>query len=69
MSKQRNCENGDSRKAYLQGHIEKSLWPYETVMFVGKRYCQTRLGFRLNVAPLIMQSVLKAVLAQDETIE
>lgn len=58
----------DLRKAYLQIRVEKSLWPYQTVVFKGKRYCLTRLGFGLNVAPLIMRAVLNAVLAQNETI-
>ena len=57
----------DLRKECLQVHGEKSLWPYQTIMFKGKQYCLTRLGFGLNVA-LLMRSVLKAVLAQDETI-
>ena len=34
----------------------------------GQRYCLTRLGFGLNVAPQIMQSVVKAVIGQDETV-
>ena len=51
----------DLRKAYLQVHVDKSLWAYQTVMFKGKRYCLTRLGFGLNVAPLIMSGILTAV--------
>ncbi|KRX66717.1 hypothetical protein T09_12756 [Trichinella sp. T9] len=48
----------DLKKAYLQIRIDKSLWPYQTVVFNGKRYCLTRLGFGLNVAPLVMKAVL-----------
>ena len=33
-----------------------------------QRYCLTRLEFGLNVAPQIIQSVVKAVIGQDETI-
>ena len=57
----------DLRRAYLQIHIDKSLWPFQTVKIKGQRYCLTRLGFGLNVAPQIMRSVVKAVIGQDET--
>ena len=33
---------------------------------VGQRYCLTRLGFGLNVAPLIMKAIVSAVLSQEE---
>ncbi|KAK4322347.1 hypothetical protein Pmani_006904 [Petrolisthes manimaculis] len=59
----------DLEKAYLQIRIHKSLWPYQTVVFKGRRYCLTRLGFGLNVAPLIMKAVLKCVLSQDPAVE
>ncbi|KRY45017.1 hypothetical protein T03_16340 [Trichinella britovi] len=52
----------DLKKAYLQIRIDKSLWPYQTVVFKGKRYCLTRLGFGLNVAPLVMKAVLNCAL-------
>ena len=58
----------DLRRAYLQIHVDKSLWPFQTVKVNGQRYCLTRLGFGLNVAPQIMRSVVKAVIGQDETI-
>ncbi|KFD56056.1 hypothetical protein M514_03180 [Trichuris suis] len=32
----------DLKKAYLQVHVEKSLWPYQTVIIQGRRYCLTR---------------------------
>ena len=32
------------RKAYLQVRVEKSPWPYQTVMFKRKRYCLSRSG-------------------------
>lgn len=44
----------DLRNAYLQIHIDKSLWTFQTVIFKGKWFCLTWLGFGLNVAPLIM---------------
>ena len=59
----------DLRRAYLQIRVHESLWPYQTVIFGGQRYCLTRLGFGLNVAPSVMKSVLTAVLTQDETVD
>uniref|UniRef100_A0A5S6QBG4 Integrase catalytic domain-containing protein n=1 Tax=Trichuris muris TaxID=70415 RepID=A0A5S6QBG4_TRIMR len=59
----------DLKKAYLQIHIDESLWPYQTVVFMGRRYCLTRLGFGLNVAPLIMKTVLNHVLAQNAVVK
>ncbi|KRZ11563.1 hypothetical protein T4B_14 [Trichinella pseudospiralis] len=53
------------KKAYLQIRIDISLWPYQTVIFKGKRYCLTRLGFGLNVAPLVMKAVLNCVLSRN----
>ena len=58
----------DLRRAYLQVHVHESLWPFQTVIFRGQRYCLTRLGFGLNVAPSIMKAVLAKVLSQDDTI-
>lgn len=55
----------DLAKAYLQIRIRNSLWPNQTVRFRGRRYCLTRFGFGLNVAPLIMRAVLDCVLSQD----
>ena len=58
----------DLNKAYLQIKIDDSLWPYQTVVFKGQRYCLTRLGFGLNVAPLVMKAILTCVLAQDPVV-
>ena len=58
----------DLAKAYLQVRVEKKLWPYQTVVFKDKRYCLTRLGFGLNVAPLVMKAVLNKVLAQNSEV-
>ena len=58
----------DLAKTYLQIRIRDSLWPYQTMSFRGRRYCLTRLGFGLNVAPLIMRAVLDCVLSQDSVV-
>lgn len=55
----------DLRKAYLQLHVAPDMWKYQVVMYKGKRYCLTRLGFGLNVAPKIMTAVLREVLKSD----
>ena len=34
----------------------------------GQRYCLTHLGFGLNVTPLIMWSIVNAVMKQDEIV-
>ena len=49
--------------------ICKSLWPFQTVNIKGQRYCLTRLGFGLNVAPIFMQSIIIMVMVLDETIQ
>ena len=59
----------DLRKAYLQVRVSETMWPFQTVVFAGRRYCLTRLGFRLNVAPQIMKTIVNAVLSQQETIK
>ncbi|XP_065645706.1 uncharacterized protein LOC136076160 [Hydra vulgaris] len=59
----------DLPKAYLQLKTDKSLWPFQTVVFRNKRYYLTRLGFGLNVAPMIMKSVVSAVIDQDELVK
>ena len=58
----------DLAKAYLQVRVEERLWPYQTVVFKGERYCLTRLGFGLNVAPLVMKAVLNKVLEQSAAV-
>ena len=59
----------DLRKAYLQIQVDESLWPFQTVMYKGKRYCLTRLGFGLNVAPLVMKTIVNTVLKQEGEID
>ena len=58
----------DLKSAYLQIHIDSSLWPYQKVCFKGKLYCLTRLGFGLCSAPKIMSKILQEVLARDECV-
>lgn len=58
----------DLRDAYLQVHVDSSLWKYQVVEFKGIRYCLTRLGFGLNVAPKIMSAIVHRVLSDDPSI-
>ena len=58
----------DLHRAYLKIYIDNSLWPFQTVKIKGQRCCLTSLGFGLNIAPQIMQSDIKAVIGQDETV-
>ncbi|XP_043226913.1 uncharacterized protein LOC122384018 [Amphibalanus amphitrite] len=55
----------DLKKAFLQLRVDPALWPYQTVIVRGRRYCLTRVGFGLSIAPLIMKSVVREVLAQN----
>ena len=59
----------DLRKAYLQVHVYCSLWPFQTMMVKGQRYCLTRMGFGLNVAPSIMRAIVETVLSNDVTVQ
>ena len=59
----------DLRKAYLQIPVHPSLWSCQTVVFRGQRCCLTRLGFGLNIAPLVLKKVLGTVLSWNERIE
>ena len=38
----------DLKRAYLQIRVHESLWPFQTVIIKGKRYCLTCLGFGQN---------------------
>ncbi len=60
-----NLSMVDLRKAYLQIRVDPSLWKYQVVEHNGARYCLTRLGFGMNVAPKIMTSIVNKVLALD----
>ena len=58
----------DLRKAYLQIHVDSDLWPYQVVYFKGTKYCLTRLGFGLCVAPKVMTLILKNVLSREDDV-
>lgn len=64
-----DCSVLDLRDAYMQIGVHESLWPYQTVIFQNRRYCMTRLGFGLSVAPAVMKTVLQKVLDQDATVK
>ena len=59
----------DLRKTYLQILVDKALWPYQTMILKVQSYCLTRLGFSLNVAPPIMQSIIDSVMSHDRSIK
>ena len=59
----------DLRKAYLQVRVHQSLWSYQTVLFKGRRYFRTHMGFGLNVAPSIMQTIVDAILTKYKRIQ
>lgn len=56
------------KKAYLQIGVEPSLWRYQVVVHDGVKYCLTRLGFSLNVAPKIMTATVNYVLEKDPVV-
>ena len=56
----------DLRRVYLQFSIDKSLWPYQTK---GQKYHLKQLGFGLNMASLIVRSIVDTVMFQDQTIK
>ena len=58
----------DLRKAYLQLHVDRSLWRHQVVKFKGRHYYLTRLGFGINCAPRIMSRILGEVLKLDEKV-
>ena len=58
----------DLQRAYLQVRVHKSLRLYQTVIFEGKRYCLTRIGFGLNMAPSIMWAIVEVTLSKDDAI-
>ena len=58
----------DLKSAYLQIHLDESLWAFQQVRYCGKLYCLTRLGFGLNCAPRIMTRIVREVLARDDRI-
>ena len=59
----------DLKSAYLQIHVHPSLWKYQTVIFRGKRWALSRLGFGMNISPSVMKSVLSTVLSLDPVVK
>lgn len=59
----------DLHSAYLQIHVDKSLWRFQTVQIDGQGYYLTRLDLGLNMSPLLIQSIVNAVVAQDSYID
>ena len=63
------CALVDLRKAYLQVHIDRSLWAYQAIRWRGTVFLLTRLGFGLSIAPKILTAVVNRVLQQDEEVQ
>ena len=59
----------DLQRAYLQVRVHKSLWLYQTVILLGKRYCLSCTGFGFNVAPSIMWAIVEATLSKDDAVQ
>ena len=57
------------KSVYLQIHVDKKLWQYQLVEYIGQIYCMTRLGFGLSSMPKIMTAVLKMVLTKDDAVK
>lgn len=58
----------DLKNAYLQVHIDESLWRYQVVAYHGKYYVMTRLGFGLSIGPKVMTQILKHSIDQNERV-
>src|SRR5215469_13892467 len=58
----------DLKTAYLQIHVDESLWKHQLVSFKGKIFCLTRVGFGLCRAPRIMTKIFRVVLEQNDVI-
>ena len=65
MTPRRQVAVLDLKKAFLQLRVDPAPRPYQTVIVQGRRYCLTRVGFGLSIAPLIIKSVVREVLAQS----
>ena len=51
----------DIWKAYLQVHLDESLQRYQVVVWNGDVYVMTRMGFGLNIAPKVMDTIIQYV--------
>jgi hypothetical protein len=52
----------DIRKAYLNIHVDASLWRFQAVRVKGEAFYLTRLAFGLSSAPRILKKVLSFIL-------
>ena len=59
----------DLKRTSLQVWVSETLWPFQTVMFVGRRYCFTILGIGLNIALQIIKTIIGVVLSQEEKVK
>ena len=59
----------DLKSAYLQIHVDETLWPYQLVKYKGTTWALTRLGFGLSCAPRIMTKILGKVLSMDPVVK
>ena len=59
----------DLKSAYLQIHVDESLWPFQQVCYQGQLYCLTQLGFGLSCAPRLVSRILRKALAQSDQIQ
>ena len=51
----------DIRKAYLQVHVAPDLQRFQTVIWQGRVYVMTRMGFGMNIAPKFMDIIVRWV--------
>ena len=51
----------DLSKAYLQVHVHPELQRYQVVLWQGKPYVMTRVGFGMNIAPKFMDIIIRYV--------
>ena len=58
----------DLQNAYLQIHVDKALWLFQTVIFRGSALLSYMVEFGLNVVPL-MKSVIDTIVSQEHTIK
>lgn len=65
----RNCSIVDLRKAYLQVHVEPSLWTHQAFCWKGEVFLLTRLGFGLATGPKIMTAIVEKVISSDKKVE
>eukprot|EP00117_Sycon_ciliatum_P040218 scpid93421/ scgid29592/ len=58
-SPEQSYEMLDIRKAYLQVHIAPELQRFQTVLWKGRTYVITRMGFGLSIAPKFMHVIVQ----------